>query len=77
MASMGRESICNKICKSGVYSVLANETKDCSRKEQLSIVFRYVARHRISYSVRAFVSFVEATSLNAESLITSYKTLSH
>ena len=32
MVSMVRESICNKICKSGVYSVLANETKDCSRK---------------------------------------------
>ena len=42
MASMVRESICNKICKSGVYSVLADETKDCSRKEQLSIVLRYV-----------------------------------
>ena len=35
MACMVRESICNKIRKSVVYSVLADETKDCSRKEQL------------------------------------------
>ena len=41
---MVRESICNKIRNSGVYSVsvLADDTKDCSRKELLSIVLRYV-----------------------------------
>ena len=41
---MVRESICNKIRNSGVYfvSVLADDTKDCSRKEQLSIVLRYI-----------------------------------
>ena len=70
IASMVRESICNKTRKSGVYSILADETKDCSRKEQLSIVLRYVdIQSAIQYE--HFISFEEATSLNAESL-TSY-----
>ena len=63
MSSMVRESICNKIRKSGVYSVsvLADETKDCSRKELLSIVLRYVdIESAIQYE--HFISFVEATS---------------
>ena len=50
-----------------VYSVLADETKDCSRKEQLSIILRYLhIESAIQYE--HFISFVEATSLNAESL---------
>ena len=69
MASMVRESICNKIRDAEVYSVLADETKDCSKKEQLSIVLRYVdIESAIQYE--HFISFVEATSLNAESLST-------
>ena len=69
MTSMVRESICNKIRDAEVYSVLADETKDCSKKEQLSIVFRYVdLESAIQYE--HFISFVEATSFNAESLST-------
>ena len=41
MASMVREKICNKIREAEVYSVLADGTKDYSKKEQLSIVLRY------------------------------------
>ena len=67
MASMVRESICNKIRKAEVYSVLADKTKDRSKKEQLSIVLRYVdIESAIQYE--HFISFVEAISLNAESL---------
>ena len=55
---MVRESICNKIRKAEVFSVLADETKDFSKKEQLSIVLRYVDietaiqhEHFISYHI--------------------------
>ena len=41
MTSMVREKICNKIWEAEVYSVLADETKDYSKKEHLSIVLRY------------------------------------
>jgi len=34
--------ICSSAKKAGIYSVLADETKDCSKVEQLSIVIRYV-----------------------------------
>ena len=67
MACMVRESICDKIRKAEVFSVLADETKDFSKKEQLSIVLRYVdIESAIQYE--HFISYIEATSLNAESL---------
>ena len=30
------------ICTKGVYTILADETKDCSKKEQLAIVLHYI-----------------------------------
>ena len=34
--------------KAGVYSILADETKDCSKREQLSIVLRYIRTSGVS-----------------------------
>ena len=42
MARTVRESICSSVRKAGAYTILADETKDCSKKEQLAIVLRYV-----------------------------------
>ena len=42
MASAVQKEICSEIQHAGVFSVLADETKDLSKKEQLSIVVRYV-----------------------------------
>ena len=51
----------------GVYSILADETKDSSKCEQLPIVLRYVDIASATI-FEHFVTYVEATSLNAESL---------
>ena len=42
MASQVQEIICNNIRAAGFYSLLADETKDVSKHEQLTIVLRYV-----------------------------------
>ena len=47
--------------------MLANETKDFSKMEQLSIVLRYVDIEK-TIQHEHFISYIEATSLNAESL---------
>ena len=33
-----QESICSSVRKASAYSILADETKDCNKKEQLAIV---------------------------------------
>ena len=55
------------IKNAGVYSILADETKDCSKREQLAIVLRYVDTESATVFER-FLTYIEATSLNAESL---------
>ena len=42
MASIVQSRISTDVRKAGIYSILADETKDCSKREQLSIVLRYV-----------------------------------
>ena len=42
MAGMVRENICNAVREAGFFSLLADETKDVSKQEQLAIVLRYV-----------------------------------
>ena len=48
---------------------MADETRDYSKKEQLSIVVRYVDVESANV-YEHFLAFTEATSLNAESLCT-------
>ena len=64
MTCMVRESICDKIRKAEVFSVLADETKDFSKKKQLSIVLRYVDIET-AIQHEHFISYID---LNAESL---------
>ena len=70
MASGVQEIICNNVRAAGFFSLLADETKDVSKCEQLAIVLRYVDPEKASIHEH-FLTYVEATSLDAESL-TSY-----
>lgn len=65
MASIVRQQICTSVQKAAYYSILADETKDMSKQEQLSIVIRYVECDRI---VERFLTFVIASDLDAEHL---------
>ena len=67
MGDLVRNEICLAVKNAGVYSILADETKDCSKREQLAIVLRYVDTESATIFER-FLTYVEATSLNAESL---------
>ena len=39
---MVRNVICSGIREAGFFSLLADETKDCCKREQMSVVHRYV-----------------------------------
>ena len=67
MGEMVREKICQEVKDAGVYSVLANESKDSSKTEQMAIVIRYVNIKDASIHER-ILTFVEAHSLDAEGL---------
>ena len=69
MAEIVRNKITTSVKNAGIYSIMADETRDYSKKEQLSIVVRYVD---VEYAnvYEHFLAFTEATSLNAESLCT-------
>jgi hypothetical protein len=68
MANQVRRSICNSIKKAGYYySVMADETKDLSKQEQMSIALRFLDCDTSEIKER-FLTFVPATSLNAENL---------
>jgi len=66
---MLRKLISDSIRQAGFFSLLADESKYASKKEQLAIVVRYVDGKAIIHE--QFLTFVEATSLTAETL-TSY-----
>ena len=67
MASTVRHQICNSVQKFGYYSILADETKDTSKQEQLSIVISYVDSNT-HLIIKCFLTFVIASELNAEHL---------
>ena len=69
MARTVQESTCSSVCKGGAYTILADETKDCSKKEQLAIVIRYVNVEAVKL-FEHFLTYVEATALDARSLST-------
>ena len=64
MGGMVQELICSSVRKAGAYSI---ETKDCSKKEQLAIVVRYVDVETVEL-YEHFVTYIEATALDANSL---------
>ena len=68
VAVMGRkvmEKIQAEVCEAQYYTIIADESKDISKKEQLSTVLRYVYRGRIH---ERFVGYTHATQLNATAL---------
>ena len=67
MEKIVQEKICSDVQSAGVFSLLADETKDISKREQLAIVLRYVNSETNNIH-ESFLTYVEATSLNAESL---------
>jgi hypothetical protein len=67
MANNVRQQICTSVQQAGFYSILADETKDLSKQEQLSIVVRYVDSNTHSIMER-FLTFVIASNLSAEHL---------
>ena len=66
MGRMIRRTICDEVRQSGYFSLMADETKDMSKQEQLAIVVRYVDKE--GNNNERFITFVQATNLNAESL---------
>ena len=44
MGKMVRGTICDEVRQSGYFSLMADETKDMNKQEQLAIVMRYVRR---------------------------------
>ena len=42
MGEMVTGRVCSEVLDAGVFSVLADKTKDCSKSEQMAIVLRYV-----------------------------------
>ena len=69
IAGMVRRRISTDVRKAGIYSILADETKDCSKKEQLSVVLRYVDLESATIHER-FFTYVEAKRMDAEALAT-------
>lgn len=59
------KTVRDEVNDTGFYAVLADETKDVSKKEQVSIIVRYLHNSEIK---DAFLGFVHADKLNAESL---------
>ena len=69
MGDIVQAKICADVKKAGMYSILADETKHCSKVEQLAIVLRYVDLGSVMVHLR-FLTYVEARCQNAESLAT-------
>ena len=47
LANLVRTAICNGVREADMFSVLADETKDCSKQEQLAIAVRYIDKAMI------------------------------
>jgi hypothetical protein len=67
MATLVRNTIASAVHKAGYYSIMADETKDLSKQEQLSIVVRYLDSDTSSIKEN-FLTFLPAMSLNSDSL---------
>ena len=69
MSSIVQNQICADVKKSGLYSILADETKDCSKREQMAIVLRFVDVKTGTIFER-FLTYVEVVSLDVQGLST-------
>ena len=67
MGEMVTRRVCSEVLDAGVFSVLADETKDCSKSEKMAIVQRYVDIKEATVHER-FLTYVEVSDLDAKSL---------
>ena len=67
MGQMVQSIICSKIQEAGLFSILIDESKDCSKKEQLSLVLRCIDPKEVAIH-EYLLTFVEATTLDAKGL---------
>lgn len=70
MAKMVLRKITQEVNEAQVYALLADETKDITKKEQLSIVIRYVLKGEVK---ERFLGFIALEALDASSLLRSIK----
>ena len=61
-----RQIICQGVKDAGYFSILADESRDCGKDEQMSFVVRYVESD--GSNNEHFMTFIHAKGLNAESL---------
>ena len=66
LGDMVRNVICNGVREAGFFSLLADETKDSSKREQMSVVVRYVDHVAVIHE--HFLTYIEAVSLTADKL---------
>ena len=67
MGELVTKTVCSEVHDAGVFSVLADETKDCSKSEQMAIVLRYVNIKEATIHER-FLTYVQVSDLDAKSL---------
>ena len=63
MAEHIKKDIARKITQAGYFAIMVDETKDCSKNEQLSFVTRYVHGGTMK---EEFIGFEKAEGLNAD-----------
>lgn len=68
MAGLVRQKIQSEVCNARFYTLIVDESKDISKKEQMAVVLRYVHSGVIH---ERFIEYVHASKLDAASL-TSY-----
>uniref|UniRef100_H3BCT3 DUF4371 domain-containing protein n=1 Tax=Latimeria chalumnae TaxID=7897 RepID=H3BCT3_LATCH len=71
MASQVQDSIANGVKEAGVFSIIADETMDLSKHEQVALILRYV---NPSFEIREqFVGFYRTLQMDGNSLATLIK----
>ncbi|KAK7913721.1 hypothetical protein WMY93_013932 [Mugilogobius chulae] len=70
MATLIREQVSSEIRLGEHYTLMVDETKDVSKKEQISVVLRYLHNDKIH---EEFLDFVPAEGLDAQSLLVTIK----
>lgn len=65
MAGKVMEKIQAEVCEAHYYTIMADETKDISKKEQLSVLVRYI---HIGLIHERFIGYIHATELDASAL---------
>jgi hypothetical protein len=65
MAKMVQKNIADEVRESGEFCIMADETKDCRKIEQMSVVIRYFLKDAVYES---FIGFIPISDLSADGL---------